>query len=71
MLVNLGSNWCNSRGSWGRGANEGERGGVGICSALIAGGRASQAHEDRGTPGTPGLPCNTPEMRAEVSQLCL
>ena len=35
MFVNLGSNWCNSSGGE---ANEGERG-VGICSALIAGGR--------------------------------
>ena len=42
MFVNLGSNWCNS---WGKGANEGEKGGVGICSALIVGGRASQVVE--------------------------
>ena len=42
MFVNLGSNRCNS---WGKGANEGEKGGVGICSALIVGGRASQVVE--------------------------
>ena len=47
MFVNLGSNWCNSRGDGG-GRQMKERGEFGICSALIAGGRVSRERTEIG-----------------------